>query len=171
MWDNAKDKKLGITVDQVRALFDYSKKDGQLRWKVSRQKIRKGAIAGYISSSDGYRYICFDYHDFLAHRLIWLWMTGSWPKCQIDHYDRDRSNNRWTNLREATNSQNNRNGLAQKNNKSTGVRGVDIRRGKYRVRIFVDRKELVVGRFQTLDEAKAARREAEQKYFGKFAPV
>lgn len=172
MWDNAKDKYLGITVDEVRELFEYDLTDGHLRWKASRQKVNKGQIAGYVSKSDGYRYVCFNGHDFLAHRLIWFIVTGQWPKCQIDHFDRDRSNNRWTNLREATNSQGGMNkATAQKNNKSTGVRGVDIRRGKYRVRIHVDGVEIVIGRFLTIEEAKAARQEAEEKYFGEFAPV
>ena len=162
MWNNAKDKYKGITAERAREVFDYNKLDGHLRWKVSRQKINKGDIAGYVSTSDGYRYVCFDYHELLAHRVIWLWVTGEWPKCQIDHFDRNRANNVWTNLRESTNSQNMWNAGAQSNNRSTGHRGVDIRRGKYRVRIHVNGKEIVVGIYRTLDKAIAARAEAER---------
>lgn len=165
MWNNAKDKSYGVTADQVRELFDYNQNDGHLRWKVARQKINKGGIAGSVSTSDGYRYVCFDGRDYLAHRIIWLWVTGEWPACQIDHYDRIRSNNKWTNLREATNSKNMRNTGPQSNN-STGVRGVDIRRGKYRTRIHVDGKEVVVGRFLTIEEAKIARASAEKLFWG-----
>lgn len=171
MWNNAKDKYSSITVDRVRELFDYDDNEGYLRWKVARQKINKGDIAGYISSSDGYWYVCIDYVEMLAHRAIWLWKTGQWPKCQIDHKDRNRSNNKWNNLREATNSENMRNvgRTAQSNNRSTNYRGIDIKRGKYRVRIHVDGKEVVVGRFLSLQEAKAARLAAEEKYWARNA--
>src|SRR6516162_3957825 len=120
MWNNAKDKTSDITFERVRELFDYNPKDGQLRWKVERQKVVKGGVAGYISKSDGYRYIGIDRHELLAHRLIWLWGTGDWPKCQIDHINRKRADNRWVNLREADNSQQMRNANAQSNNHSTG---------------------------------------------------
>jgi hypothetical protein len=164
MWNNAKDKLSGVTAEQVRELFDYDPEEGRLRWKVARQKINKGDVAGYKSKSDGYWYVGFDYHEFLAHRIIWLWVTGEWPKCQIDHWDRNRSNNKWVNLREATNSQNGRNSSAHRNS-STGVRGIDIRRGKYRVRIHFDGEEIVIGRYMSLKVAKIARKRAEQRYW------
>jgi hypothetical protein len=34
----------------------------------------------------------------------------------------------------------------------------------------VNRKEIRLGHFKTFEEAKKARREAEKKYFGEFAP-
>src|ERR1700722_9588092 len=51
MWNNAKDKFLG----RVRELFTYDDEDGYLRWRVARQKVNVGDIAGYVSTSDGYR--------------------------------------------------------------------------------------------------------------------
>ena len=50
--------------------------------------------------------------------------------------------------------------------RSIGVRGTDVRRGKFRVRVHVNGKELVVGRFLTLEEAKEARIDAVKKYYG-----
>ena len=164
MWNNAKDKHLGITAETVRELFDYNPHDGHLRWRVARQKIIKGAIAGYVSTSDGYRYVCFDYNELLAHRIIWFWVTGEWPKCQIDHENRIRDDNRWTNLREATNGQNSRNSSGRRNS-TTGIRGIDVRRGKYRVRINVDGREIVIGRFVKLRDAERARHMAERVYW------
>lgn len=164
MWNNAKDIRSGVTAEEVRELFTYEPESGCLRWKVKRQKINVGDVAGYISTSDGYRYVGFNYNEFLAHRIIWLWVTGKWPACQVDHVDRNRQNNKWTNLREATNGQNARNSGPQKNSR-TGIRGVDIRRGKYRVRINVDGKEIVVGRFLDLQDAINARKSAEKEYW------
>jgi hypothetical protein len=170
VWDNAKDKYSAVTSDYVRKIFTYDTSDGYLRWKISKQRIIKGNIAGYVNKSDGYRYIGIDHCEFLASRIVWLWMTGEWPRCQIDHIDGIRDNNKWSNLREATNSQNNMNRRSLAKNNTTGVKGVDIRRGKYRVRITVDSREIVVGRFVSLERAKAARRFAEMEYFGEYAP-
>ena len=46
---------------------------------------------------------------YRAHRVIWLWMTGKWPENDIDHEDRDATNNRWNNLGDKTKADNNRN--------------------------------------------------------------
>ncbi len=169
-WNNAKDKYLGITAETVRKLFNYNPEEGHLRWKVSRPKAIKGGIAGYISKSDGYRYVCFDYNEMLSHRIIWLWMTGAWPKCQIDHKNRIKSDNRWTNLREATNSQNNVNRPSGKSS-NTGVTGVwyDKKRDQYRVKIQVKGHEYTIGRYNTFEEAKMWRKLAEEEFYGDFA--
>lgn len=58
----------------------------------------------------------------LAHRVAWLIMTGSAPPKQIDHIDRDATNNAWSNLTDGTSS-NQRNKSMQRNNAS-GVSGV-----------------------------------------------
>lgn len=171
-WDNAKDKNLGDLSGRVRELFDYNPNDGHLRWKVARQKINKGDIAGYVSTSDGYRYVCFDYNELSAHRIVWLLMTGDWPKCQIDHKNKIRDDNRWNNLREATNRKNSYNKDVQKNNK-LGVKGIsyDERRRKYRVRIRIGAKDYTIGRYDTLEEAIEWRKLAEQEFHGEFASV
>lgn len=88
----------------------------------------------------------------------------------IDHISHDKMDNRRANLRKCTNAQNIRNGSLSKNNTS-GVTGVyfDNNRGKWHAQIRVDRKAIFLGRFDSFDEAVAARREAEKVYFGEFA--
>ncbi|SRR5258706_2477554 len=169
-WNKAKDKDLGDLSGRVRELFDYNPNDGHLRWKVTRQKVVKGNVAGYVSKSDGYRYVCFDYNELLAHRIIWLLMTGDWPKCQIDHKNGIRDDNRWPNLREATNSQNNLNKNLQKNNK-LGVKGIwyDEKRKQYRVKITIKGYTYTIGRYNTLEEAIEWRKLAEAEFYGEFA--
>jgi len=171
-WNQAKDKNLGNLSEKVRSLFEYDPNDGHLRWKVKRQKVIKGSIAGYVSKSDGYRYVCFDYNELLAHRVIWLLVTGDWPKSQIDHKNGIRDDNRLINLREATNGQNNTNKMVDKRNR-LGVKGImyDSDRKKYRVKISAKGKTYTVGRFDTLEEAKLARQYAEEEFYGEYAKV
>jgi hypothetical protein len=121
--------KKAITAERVRELMTYDPETGLLRWLVAagRGYCRKqiGDIAGYISSTTGYCYIGIDGREYGAQRLAWLWMTGRWPLHQIDHRDMDRANNRWSNLREATKSQNMANANRRVHNTS-GLKGVSL---------------------------------------------
>lgn len=88
----------------------------------------------------------------------------------VDHINGDPSDNRRCNLRICTFKDNARNIGIQKNN-TTGVNGVKkSQSGKYTAQIMVDGKLITIGRFDTLEEAAEARFEAEQKYYGEFAP-
>ena len=110
---------------------------------------------------------------FRAHRLAWLFMTGSFPPKgqEIDHINGDRSDNRWVNLRLVTRTQNNMNRGVQCNNKS-GQTGVSYQRlrDNWTARIVVDRRPILLGDFPTKEQAIAARLDAEIRYFGKHAP-
>ena len=88
----------------------------------------------------------------------------------IDHADRNRSNNRKYNLRQATVSQNSMNRTSRKNN--SGIAGVrlDKRRNKWRAVIKLNQKSIRLGDYADKDDAIKARLLAEAKYFGDFAP-
>jgi hypothetical protein len=98
-------------------------------------------------------------------------MTGDWPADLVDHRDRNKANNAWLNLREATNAENCRN-IGKPKRNTSGVLGVGWHKriGKWQAAIRVDRKLLSLGYYTDLDEAAAVRRAAELKYFGAFAP-
>lgn len=102
------------------------------------------------------------------HRYI---LGLSEPTEIIDHINGNTLDNRKANLRRCTNTENSRNCKLSKNNTS-GASGVNLIKssGRYRARIMVNRKEIRLGHFKTFEEAKKARREAEKKYFGEFAP-
>ena len=119
---------------------------------------------------DGYIGIGVDGRRYLAHRLAWLYVNGEWPAQLIDHKDCLRSNNRITNLREATQSQNLANRGAPKSNKS-GEKGIcwDAQRQRWSVRVCFQRKNLYVGRFVELADAVAARDAEAARRFGEFA--
>jgi hypothetical protein len=79
---------------------------------------------GSTLKPDGYRYVHFNYRTDLAHRVIWKIMTGEDP-IEIDHIDGKRSNNKWSNLRNGTRTDNFRN-LALKRNNTSGYHGVSF---------------------------------------------
>jgi hypothetical protein len=89
--------------------------------------LRTGEIEPATGSKDtkGYVRIRYEGKQVLAHRLAFFLMTGRWPKI-IDHIDRNPSNNRWDNLREATPELSNHNRGAFN---STGYKGVFRRKG------------------------------------------
>lgn len=87
----------------------------------------------------------------------------------VDHKNHNKLDNRKENLRICTAKENARNTSVSKNNK-VGVLGVrKVKSGKYEARIVADRTEYSLGYFETLEQAAAARKTAEEKYHGEFA--
>lgn len=150
----------------MRELLNYDAETGEFVWRVRRRKVSVGDVAGYISSA-GYRYICIDQKDYRAGHLAWLWMTGNWPEIEIDHKDRVRANDAWSNLRQATRSQNLTNRRVMSNN-LLGVKGVYFRYGKYCATVYVNRKAVWLGAYTNIADASAAVRAGGAKYHGEF---
>jgi hypothetical protein len=148
---------------RVRELLDYNPRTGIFKWRVSRGTAKAGSVAGWTHSA-GYVYIRVDGIDYKAHRLAWLHYYGVAPADLIDHKDRDNGNNRINNLREATHAQNQQNKKVYANNKSghKGVSWYPLRR-KWRVRIQHNTKPILVGFFDTIEEAIKARKKVEKK--------
>lgn len=134
-----------LTQEYVRSLFDY--RDGQLFWKIRRRKVVMGSAAGWHNDS-GYLMVGVDAIKFRVHRLIFLWHHGHMPD-EIDHIDRDRTNNHIENLRAVSHSQNNA------NNGSRGTTFISSS-GKWRAQITIRGKGLHVGCFDTEEAAHAA---------------
>jgi hypothetical protein len=88
----------------------------------------------------------------------------------IDHINGNPLDNTRINLRICTNAQNTKNNKLSKN-ASMPYSGIKITKSnKYKARITVNFKEIHLGCFNTLDEAICARKNAELKYYGEFAP-
>lgn len=88
-----------------------------------------------------------------AHRVVWAMEHNEWPTLMVDHIDGDKTNNRISNLRLATRSQNGMNRGAENNSKSVYV-GVSPSYGRWRSTIVVDKKQISLGTFD--DEVSAA---------------
>lgn len=95
-----------MTLAELNEWLSYCPDTGVFRWlKKPSRKIAIGSVAGGIKGH-GYRSIMFNGANYQEHRLAWLAMTGKPPTKHIDHRNRERADNRWCNLREATQSEN-----------------------------------------------------------------
>lgn len=169
-----------LSADYVRGALDYDQETGIFRWKRRSEMPLKwnskwaGKEAGFISN--GYRTITLsksreDRSAYPASRLAWLIVNGTWPEEQIDHINGIRDDNRWKNLREASNAENNRNKGPQSNNK-LGHRGISqYAPDRWLARINANGVKYHLGVFESLDEAISARKAAEERIHGHFAPI
>jgi len=160
-----------LSADYVRSILDYDPNTGVVTWiDTHRQGIKAGSIAGTYNEKAGYVYVSIDVSKYCLHRIIWLWMTGVWPEDQIDHIDTCGRNNKWDNLREANNSQNNSNRFATELNTS-GFKGVSWHksRGKWRGVLTKNGRSIHIGHFDDPRKAAEAYANAAKKYHGEFA--
>jgi hypothetical protein len=85
---------LSLTQKLVKELLDYNEEIGELIWKESTPlREKKNNVAGYTHCK-GYKAISILGKDYLAHRVIWLWVYGYMPEGTVDHKDRNRLNNK-----------------------------------------------------------------------------
>lgn len=172
-----------LTKEIIRELLNYDKNTGSLTWKprtgkwftshgergvdgcaanwnslyankpALTSKMKKGHLRGTILGK-----------NYLAHRIIWLWMTGEWPD-QVDHINGNPSDNRWENLRNVDGAENKKNTKLYKNNKS-GHSGIFYlkKEEKWLVSIQANGRLKFLGHFRDLDDAIKTRKEAEAKY-------
>lgn len=138
-----------LSQEYLKSILHYDPETGILSWKVDRRRVKIGQIAGYLCL--GYVAIGIDGKLYKGHRLAWLYMTGEWPKDEIDHINRTKHDNRWVNLREATKEQNcdNRKGsrldervfIQKINNRYHGH--IHISRGKSKAEVLAKCKEIL----------------------------
>jgi hypothetical protein len=107
---------------------------------------------------------------FRAHIIAVILMTGKYPdeSFEVDHVNRDRKDNRWSNLRLATRTQNQANKSLQKNN-THGSKNVSFDKGYWRVLVTCKGKRYDGGRFSNKEDAINKATELRNKVFGEFA--
>lgn len=153
------------TSNELKDHFIYS--DGVLYWKqdIKYSTVKAGQLAGYFDVSSGYWRVRFKKKSYLLHRLVFELHKGYSPKL-LDHIDRDKTNNRIENLREASVSLNRINTGLPKNNTS-GVKGVSFNSqlGKWHSTLTLNCKRLHLGFFNSFSEAEKARKSAELTFY------
>ena len=138
---------------QLKELLWYDAQTGVFRWRFSTsQRVKPWSEAG--CHLNGYKTITVKSKPIYAHRLAWLYMTGSLPINQIDHIDGNRQNNAWCNLREATPKQNAENRKLHHDNKS-GYRGVswNQKQKKWKASVTHNGVQIYLGFYKTPEEA------------------
>jgi HNH endonuclease/AP2 domain len=98
-----------LTAERLRLLLRYDPATGLFTRLHSCGGRRAGSVAGYIDRRDGYRIIRVDDKLYPASNLAWLYVTGRFPQLDIDHWDGDRANDKWANLRHVTRTVNSEN--------------------------------------------------------------
>ena len=159
------------SVDELKRLFNYDPVTGQFTWRVKPcRHILIGSVAG-TKTRLGYYDVRIERVPYMVHRLIWKIVTGQKPPDFIDHADRDGTNNAWSNLREATCSQNGFNRKLQKN--KSGAKGVrwNTSSRKWEAIIQANYKKHYVGVFDTIAQAATAADHARLNLHGEFARV
>lgn len=158
-----------LTQARLKELLHYDPETGQFRWLVKFSRQQPGGTAG-TRDAHGYKVIRVDCRLYKAHRLAWLYVHGAWPAKGIDHINRQRDDNRITNLREACQSMNTMNQGVRLNSRS-GVTGVVWRedRQKWTAQIRIGYRMVHLGVFKSKDDAAAARKKAEAAFFSGYA--
>lgn len=149
--------------ERIKELLNYDPETGVFTWKRSRGPNKTAEAAGWKHRT-GYLYIGIDNEMFKAHRLAWMVVHGRAPVGMLDHIDRNKENNRISNLREVSEPQNNQNKRTYRNSRS-GVKGIGwfAQTGKWRARIQANGRVHSLGLFTSFDAALQARQAAEKR--------
>lgn len=134
-----------ISQEYLKLAFDYNKYTGILTRLSNGHKIQS-------TNSEGYIQVYIKGKAYPAHRVIWLYLYGEWPKNQIDHINGIRNDNRVENLRDVVQSKNMQN---SKHHRSGGLLGTswNKRDKKWISTLIFNRQRYYLGYYNTGLEA------------------
>lgn len=157
-----------LTQEYLFSVLNYSEETGIFTWKyrgnLSKSWNSRCAFKNAGCLDRGYLIISLNGSTHRCHRLAWVYMTGKFPKGQIDHINGIGTDNRFINLRDVTPSENQRNRRCPQKTNKTGFLGVSKSRGKYLASIRIDAKNINLGRYETPEEAHGAYLLAKRKH-------
>jgi hypothetical protein len=163
-----------ITQERLKELFEYEEATGRLR-RLKTIGAKKSGSYATSKTKQGYLQAQIDGRTYTVHRLVYLYHFGEFP-IMIDHINRDKVDNRLTNLRVATFSQNACNTKKRKDNTS-GTKGVTYcnTRKAWLVKVTKDSKVVVSKTFKGSFDNETIKQEAiawvslaRQQYHGEF---
>ena len=161
----------------LRKLLRYEPDTGKLFWRERDRELfetnksfsiwnkRNANRETGTINAHGYVLVRVSGSSYPAHRVAWAIYHGKWPKNDIDHINGNRTDNRICNLRDVTRSENMKNAKMRSDNTS-GYMGISWfkARKKWHPQIKHNGKLIHLGFFDSLDEAIAARKDAEVRY-------
>ena len=154
---------ISLSQSRLKKLFSYDPDTGVFIRLTPTKGCDPNKPAGF--DDHGYRRICVNNKQLYAHRLAFLYMTGLIPD-EVDHRNRIKNDNSWSNLREIKHADNLKNTHIRRTNK-TGIAGVwwcDSRK-RFHVYIDVNNHRIRCGSHRHIFEAACARFSAEHKYW------
>lgn len=154
-----------LTQDTLKEYLSYNTESGNFTWlKRTSNRIKVGEEAGSLGIN-GYISISILGKKYYAHRLAFLYISGSMPTDQVDHINHVRTDNSWNNLSQATNLSNGKNQKKNATN-STGLVGVSWSKQnkKWHAYISHKNKRIPLGHYSTKLAAAYARHQAEIMY-------
>jgi hypothetical protein len=151
-------------------IFTYDPETGLLHWKAPKtNRVKAGDVAGQPKAS-GYRYVGVGKKRYLAHRVVWEMHNGPIPpNTDIDHLNGDKSDNRLSNLRVATRSQNMTNVARPYGGRPGRFRGVSATKYGFAASIRNGGPSKHLGHYKTALEAARAYDEAALALHGPHA--
>jgi hypothetical protein len=155
-----------LTQELLKTALHYDPKTGDFHWRVKpASRTHIGDLAGCIEPC-GYRVIGMAGIGFKAHRLAWLYVYGEFPT-ELDHKNRNRADNRISNLREATRPQNAGNAICRREGRLKGAYW-HKRDRRWASAIPIKGKSVWLGQYATEEEAHAAYCDAARKKYKEF---
>ena len=130
---------------------------GKYKIKIPNNGIKVGdLVKGQLKKANKgvYKYVSIDGQGYAWHRICYAIYHGKDPfPLDVDHKNLNKLDNSKENLFEKTTAENNENKPIYKNNK-LGVKGISqTLEGKFRAKIYKDKKEINCGTFATIEEA------------------
>lgn len=165
-------------VADPKEFISYDPETGNFRW-LNNPNPRGGGkakVGGAAGCLDTYGYTRIKLHGrlYFGQYLAWWFVTGEWPKkplC-IDHINRVRSDNRFSNLRLCTPAQNSCNRNKSKKTRASTFKGTRrTPRGRWVAVIRSGAESRYLGTFADEEEAARAYDRAAVTIFGAFAAL
>lgn len=157
-----------LKVDRLKEVLRYEPETGLFFWvKTLSPKAVSGSVAGAIRKR-GYRIITIDKEQHRASRLAWLYTFGALPEKYIDHINRNKADDRISNLRLAEPFENSSNVAVTVRSKS-GLKGVCRTPWGWQASIRHKGKLHHLGSFRSSETAAKAYEIAAKKLHGEFA--
>lgn len=155
-----------ITQIHLKELLEYNPETGFWRWKKCVGNRKTGWFNG-SRMANGYYCLRLENTTYYAHKLAWLYVHGTEPEI-VDHIDNIKSNNKLSNLRSATKSQNMMNSRTRIDNVS-GHRGISWDKSTEQYHAFIN----LNGRryhkyYDDLEQAISWRNKMAEKLHGEF---
>lgn len=141
-----------MTLKELLNVLYYDPETGYMYWWKNHKRAGRKK-----PNKNGYYEVGYKGKLYQLHRLAFLYMTGRNPDKVIDHINRDKTDNRWCNLREVSRSENifNQSRLGVYKQKTSN---------KWVAQIQVDGERTYLGSFEKKQDAVAARKAANEQY-------